>query len=167
MRPRTLCSLVLLPFLLLTGCDGKKPRKKSGTKPIQTRETIGKTTQEIRRLAPEMALGGKIAPKKITAKDYITLQADAYRTAVGNIAMSHVEHAINLYTAEHGDPPKTYEEFMSGVIKKGQPDGLWLPMLPFYREYAYDEVERKLVVVEYPAMKEQHQREQDERFGRR
>jgi len=32
-------------------------------------------------------------------------------------------------------------------------------MLPYYQEYAYDEKAKKLVVVEFPAKKEQRQKE--------
>jgi hypothetical protein len=137
------------------GCGDEPPKKKT----VQTRETIGKTTQEVRNLKPELAKGGTVTDGKIHATDYITLQADAYRTSVANIARMNVKHAIDLYEAEHGEKPKTYEEFMEVIIKKGQPDGIQLPMLPYYQEYGYDPDAKELVVIEYPdkkkAMEEQ------------
>ncbi|MCX7416621.1 MAG: hypothetical protein NTY25_09025, partial [Planctomycetia bacterium] len=52
-----------------------------------------------------------------------------------------------------------YEEFMSQIIGPGKPDGLQLPMLPYYQEYAYDPVAKTIVVVEFPAKKEQRKKE--------
>ena len=121
----------------------------------QSAATLGKKTQDVRNLKPELGQGGQVTDGKIHSTDYITLQADAYRTTVGNIAKMAVEHSIDLYEAEHGEKPKTYEEFMDVIIKKGKPDGLWLPMLPYYQEYGYDPDKKELVVIEYPAKKKQ------------
>jgi len=150
-------SLVLLT--LAAGCaddDSTKPK-------LKARATIGKTTQDVRNLKPELAQGGQTTDGKIHATDYITLQADAYRTSVGNIAKMNVKHAIDLYEASNGEKPKTYEEFMDLIIKKGKPDGIQLPMLPYYQEYGYDPDKKELVVIEYPekkkAMEEQTARE--------
>ena len=48
---------------------------------------------------------------------------------------------------------------MSQIIGPGKPDGLQLPMLPYYQEYAYDPVAKTIVVVEFPAKKEQRKKE--------
>lgn len=48
---------------------------------------------------------------------------------------------------------------MDLIIGKGKPDGLSLPMLPYYQEWAYDTGAKKLVVVEFPAKKEQRKQE--------
>jgi len=48
---------------------------------------------------------------------------------------------------------------MTRIIGKGGPDSIALPMLPYYQEWAYDVANRKLVVVEFPAKKEQRERE--------
>jgi hypothetical protein len=48
---------------------------------------------------------------------------------------------------------------MGRIIEKGKPDGIALPMLPYYQEYAYDPEAKGLVVIEFPAKKEQRQRE--------
>jgi hypothetical protein len=42
---------------------------------------------------------------------------------------------------------------MQNVIKKGQPDEIRLPQLPYYQEYSYDSQKHELVVLEYPARK--------------
>jgi len=148
---------------LAAGCDAQsKPKPK-----LQTRETIGKTTQEVRNLKPELEQGGQVTDGKIHATDYITLQADAYRTTVGNIAKMNVQHSIDLYEAEHGEKPKTYEEFMDQIIKKGKPDGIQLPMLPYYQEYGYDPDKKELVVIEYPEKKRAYEDQQDKALGRK
>jgi hypothetical protein len=48
---------------------------------------------------------------------------------------------------------------MEQIIGKGRPDGLQLPMLPYYQEYAYDPARKAVVVVEFPAKKEQRRKE--------
>jgi hypothetical protein len=147
---RTLMLPVGLTLLsLAAGCGDDTPPKPK----LQARDTLGKTTQEVRNLKPELAKGGQVTDGKIHSKDYISLQADAYRTTVGNIAKMAVKHSMDLYEAEHGEKPKTYEEFMELIIRKGKPDGLHLPMLPYYQEYGYDPDTRELVVIEYPAKK--------------
>jgi len=134
---------------LAVGCGDDTPPKPK----LQARDTLGKTTQDVRNLKPELAQGGQVTDGKIHATDYITIQADAYRTSVGNIAKMSVKHAIDLYEASNGEKPKTYEEFMEVIIKKGKPDGIQLPMLPYYQEYGYDPDKKELVVIEYPAKK--------------
>jgi hypothetical protein len=141
------CGPALL--MLSAGCGEDPPPKPK----IHARDTIGKWTQEVRNLKPELSQGGQVTDGKVHSTDYISLQADVYRTEVGNIAKMSVKHAIDLYEALNGEKPKTYEEFMDGIIKKGKPDGIRLPMLPYYQEYGYDPDKKELVVIEYPAKK--------------
>jgi hypothetical protein len=148
---------------LAAGCGAEEPAKPK----IKARDTLGKYTQDVRNLKPELAAGGRKTDGKIHAKDYLTLQADAYRTTVGNIGKMAVQHSIDLYEAEHGEKPKTYEEFMDVIIKKGKPDGLQLPMLPYYQEYGYDPDKRELVVIEYPAKKKAMEEQTDRELGRK
>jgi hypothetical protein len=150
-------------LVLAAGCGDDQPEKPK----LKARATIGKYTQEVRNLKPELAKGGETTDGKIHAKDYLTLQADAYRTTVGNIAKMAVKHSIDLYEAEHGEKPKTYEEFMEVIIKKGKPDGLQLPMLPYYQEYGYDPDTKELVVIEYPEKKKAMQDQDDRELGRK
>jgi len=156
---RTLVRAFGLALLTLAaGCGDTAPTKPK----IQGREILGKYTQEVRNLKPELAKGGRTTDGKIHATDYITLQADAYRTEVAKYAKMNVKHAIDLYEAEHGEKPKTYEEFMDVIIKKGKPDGIMLPMLPYYQEYGYDPDKQELVVIEYLAKK----KAMEEQIGR-
>ena len=153
--------LALLTFV--AGCGDEAPNKPK----LQARDTLGKYTQDVRNLKAELAAGGQTTDGKVHAKDYITLQADVYRTEVAKIAKMNVQHAIDLYEAEHGEKPKTYEEFMDVIIKKGKPDGIMLPMLPYYQEYGYDPDKKELVVIEYPAKKKAYQEQQDRKLGRK
>jgi hypothetical protein len=166
MMPRLRLTVAFaVPLVALApGCEEEAPKTKSK---VEMRETLRKYTQEVRNLKPELAQGGQVTDGKIHATDYITIQADAYRTSVANIAKMNVKHAIDLYEAEHGEKPKTYEEFMDVIIKKGKPDGIQLPMLPYYQEYGYDPDQRELVVIEYPAKKKEFDEEWDRRVGRK
>lgn len=162
--PRPL-ALALLPLTLsiVFGC-GDEPKAKPK---LETRETIGKTTQEVRNLKPELAKGGQLTDGKIHATDYITIQADAYRTSVAKIAKMKVKMDMDMYEALNGEKPKTYEEFMDLIIKKGKADGIQLPMLPYYQEYGYDPDLKELVVIEYPEKKKAMDDQSDKELGRK
>ena len=162
MTPRPPLALAfILSLALAVGC-GEAPKPK-----LKTRETIGKTTQEVRDLKTELAQGGQTTDGKIHATDYITIQADAYRTSVANIAKMKVKMDIDQYEAINGEKPKTYEEFMELIIKKGKPDGIMLPMLPYYQEYGYDADKKELVVIEYPEKKKAMEEQSDKELGRK
>jgi hypothetical protein len=164
MLPRLLFAAAFtLPVLALAvGCEESKPRVKA-----KTRETLGKTTQDIRDLKAELSKGGKTTDGKVHATDYITLQADVYRTEVAKIAQMKVKMDMDQYEALNGEKPKTYEEFMEVIIKKGKPDGVFLPMLPYYQEYGYDSDKKELVVIEYPEKKKAVDAEWDKDLGRK
>ena len=134
---------------------------------LKSRETVGKTTQEVRDLKPELARGGQVTDGTIHATDYITVQADAYRTSVAKIAKMKVQMDMDQYEALNGEKPKTYEEFMDVIIKKGKPDGIQLPMLPYYQEYGYDPDKKELVVIEYPEKKKAFEEQSDKQLGRK
>jgi len=126
--------------------------------PVKTRQTLGKTTQNVLELSKALDEGAVLAETSITS-DGLEIAAEAYRTQVGKVGAIAVEQRMQHYYAEHGEHPQTYDEFMARIIGKGGPDGLALPMLPYYQEWAYDVGNRKLVVVEFPAKKEQRERE--------
>ena len=63
-----------------------KPRPRRS--PQKGEFIVGKRTQEIKNAAPELKKGGaKVATTKITAKDPITLQGNAYVTIIGRISI--------------------------------------------------------------------------------
>ena len=72
-----------------------------------------------------------------------------------------VKIEMDVYEVQNGSKPKTYEEFMDQIIKKGKPDGIMLPMLPYYQEYGYDPDKQELVVIEYPAKKKAYEEQRD------
>jgi hypothetical protein len=86
---------------------------------------------------------------------------------VANLAKMKVKMDMDMYEAVNGEKPKTYEEFMEHIIKKGKPDGIQLPMLPYYQEYGYDPQKQELVVIEYPEKKKAMQEQTDRELGRK
>lgn len=148
-------------MVVVVGCapPAKKAAPTSTQQPVETRKTIGKTTQNVLPLADALQQGGQLAEMSITGGGLGAITSDAYRTSVGKMGIIAVEHQLQLVEAEHGPKPMSYDEFMAKVIGKGKPDGIQLPMLPYYQEWAYDPEAKKLVVVEFPQKKEQRQQE--------
>lgn len=181
-RPGMLPAALAVPALILAGCTEEKVTR-GGARPaadggaaaapaeeqVKTRETIGKKTQTVLKLADALAQGGEMASTTIPVADPLTQNAAAYRTTVGKIGAMSVEQAIQLRNAQSiADPkPLTYDEFMNEIIKPNQPDGISLAMLPYYQEYAWDEANQKLVVVEFPEKKRKFQEQQDKELGRK
>lgn len=157
----------VLGTLLFSACEEAKPAK-TGPK-VKARETINKKTQNVLILDEALKTGGVLAATNIEASDPLTQSAAAYRTTVGKIGAMAVEQAIQIRNAQNiADPkPLTYDEFMAEIIKKGQPDGIQLAMLPYYQEYAWDEANQKLVVVEFPKKKQEFEQQQREEIGGR
>jgi hypothetical protein len=124
----------------------KAPVRQSG--PI-----IGQRTTDIRNAANELQKGGaQVATTKITAKDYITLQGNAYVTIIGRTSILKIQQAMDLYHAENDRYPKDYDEFMTVII---QANNIALPQLPPYQKFGYDEKEHKLIILEYQDIKNQ------------
>jgi hypothetical protein len=159
-RPGPLC--LILAIVVASGC-GDEPKKK-----VKTRETLHKYTQNVLKLPDALQQGGVLASTTIPVADPLTQDAAAYRTTVAKIGGMAVEQAIQIRNAQSINDPKplSYEEFMAEIIKKDQPDGIQLAMLPYYQEYAWDEQSQKLVVVDFPAKKAAFQKQQDKELGR-
>lgn len=155
------CGRPLLPglfVLAMVGCEPAAGPPAPSKPPVETRKTLGKTTQNVLLLEKALAEGGVLAETSITSSG-LEMASDAYKTSVGKIAGMAVQQKLSLYQAEHGEVPESYDDFMAKIIEPGSPTGLQLPMLPYYQEYAYDPSEKKLVVVEFPAKKEQREKE--------
>lgn len=158
LRSKKICPwfVVAGASLLTVGCGVKEePPKKP---PIQTRATLRKTTQNVLELEKALADGGVPASMEI-AGEGLEVYSDAYRTSVGRMGVMAVDQKVQLYEAEFGKKPEDYAEFMTRIIGKDQPDGIQLPMLPYYQEWAYDPDKKTLVVIEFPAKKEQWEKE--------
>ena len=151
---------LLLVFLggalpLIGACE---PAAKKSEPVTQTRQTLRKTTQNVLELSDAIAQGGVRAEMSIQSQG-LEIAAEAYRTSVGKLSIIAVDQKMSFFNAEHDRMPKDYAEFMDKIIGKGKPDGILLPMLPYYQEYSYDPEAKHLVVIEVPAKKEQRQRE--------
>jgi hypothetical protein len=160
-----LAPLAAMVVFLAAGCEeernvGGKSQSQGPTQakakpaaPRQAEFIVGKRTQEIKNAAPELEKGGaKVATTKITAKDYITLQGNAYVTSVGKLSILSIQQAMDLYHAANDRYPKDYDEFMNEIIKA---NNIALPKLPYYQQYGYDEKEHKLLILEYQELKNQ------------
>jgi hypothetical protein len=157
-------TLALALLALAVGCEDEPSAKPK----LKTRETLNKTTQNVLDAKAELAKGAVLAATDIEVADPLTQSASAYRTIVGKGAKMRVQHDMDIYAALNNDEkPKTYEEFMEKIIKKGQADGIQLPMLPYYQEYGYDTDKKELVVLEYPAKKKAMQEQNDRELGRK
>jgi hypothetical protein len=167
---------VVLLFVVSTiGCFNKpNPSAQSGSSATSAssgvtaeeatpRETIGKTTQNVLSLDQALADGGVIASTKVEATNPLTQSADVYRTQVAKIGGMGVEHAIQLRNASSISDPKplTHAQFMQEIIQPGQPNGIQLPMLPYYQEYAWDEKAQKLIAVDFPARQAEREKQRD------
>ena len=152
---------------VVSGCADEPKAKATGQAKIKTRETMNKTTQEVLKLSDALAQGGVLAATNIEVADPLTQAASAKRTLTGKVGAMGVEHAIQIRNASSIQDPKplTYDEFMAEIIKKGQPDAMPLGMLPYYQEYAWDEANQKLVVVDFPAKKAQYEKQKAEELG--
>ena len=152
-----LVGLCLSGLIAAGGCADGTPAT-SGSGPIETRKTVGKTTQNVLELQQALAAGGVPADMSESSAG-LTVASDTYRISMGRMAVLSVEQKLKLYRAEHGSVPETYADFMEKIIAPGKPTGLSLPMLPYYQEYAYDPAQKCLVVIEFPAKKQQRERE--------
>lgn len=151
--------LLVLPLLLLAaGCEeernvGARPKGKGQAAPPKAEFIVGRRTQDIKNAKTEVQKGGaNVVTPKITAKDPITLQGNAYVSIIGQTSILSIQHAMDLYHATNDRYPKDYEEFMTEIVKA---NSIALPQLPFYQKYGYDEKEHKLVILEYPELKAQ------------
>jgi hypothetical protein len=117
----------------------------------QTGPIIGQRTAEIRDANAELRQGGaRPASPRIIAKDPITVTGNAYVSIVGRASVLKIQQAVDLYHAANDRYPKDLDEFMAEVIKA---NNIALPQLPTYQKYGYDSNEHKLIVLEYPDLK--------------
>jgi hypothetical protein len=103
---------------------------------------IGKKTDDIGKFDPNAKQ--EVSDSKVKADDPLLYGMQAYGPIVEKISKLNIDYAVRLYEAEHGNYPKNYDEFMSGVIKANH---IQLPVLPGGWKYAYDEKNHKLEVV--------------------
>ena len=149
-------AVVSLALVVTAGCE--EPRNVGDTSRPQGKKAaaedpliVGKTTQKIGRADdPALKKGAVVAPGQITARDYISIQGNAYVYAIDKTAQMKIDYAIRLFQAANDRYPADYNEFMKEII---QANGIALPKLPFYQEYVYDEKTHQLLIYEYPEKK--------------
>jgi hypothetical protein len=148
--------LLLAGAIVSVGCE-EEPRhaRSKSAAAVRPKEApgpiVGQRTQKVVEAAPALEKGNaKVASTKITAKDPITLQGNAYVSIIGRSSQLSIQQAIDLFRANNDRYPKDFDEFMAEIIKA---NNISLPKLPPYQEYAYDEKERKLIILEYPDRK--------------
>jgi hypothetical protein len=73
----------------------------------------------------------------------VTTPISVYFQAQERVIFLQVQQAIQLYEAEHGQKPKTEDEFMKQVIEANQ---IRLPQLPPGSKYKYDPQKGELLV---------------------
>lgn len=148
--------------VLISGCFSPKPPAENATvsaggevtaEEATPRETLNKKTQNVLKLDDALASGGVRDSGQVSSTNPLAQTADVYRTQVAKLGGMAVQQAIQLRNAQSIQDPKplTHAQFMADIIKPGQPDGIQLPMLPYYQEYAWDETAQELVAVNFPA----------------
>jgi len=163
-RPNRCLVIAALSTAFLSGCfntvtetnDTASPSDGVTAEEATPRETIGKKTQNVLDLQKALEDGAVLASTKIEATNPLGQSAAAYRTTVAKVGGMAVSQAIQIRNAQSINDPKplTYDEFMAEIIRKGESNGISLPMLPYYQEYAWDDDAQELVVVDFPARKE-------------
>lgn len=130
------------------------------TEDATPRETLDKKTQTVLDLKAAQASGGELASMEVGSTNPLMQSANVYRTSVAKVGGMAVQKAIEIRNAQSikDAKPLSHAEFMSAIIKPGQPDGIELPMLPYYQEYAWDEAAQELVVVNFPARVEEREK---------
>lgn len=157
-RILTLASVACL-VVAVTGCEGGKKTAQKKDPNAQPRDTKGKTTQKVYDLKEELAKGGVVSDGKVDVSTPGIGAAAAYAPIVGKLGVQKVDMDIQSYYILNEKYPANMQEFLDEIIKVDKPDGVQLPMLPYYQEYAYDVENHKMVVVEYPERKAARQRE--------
>lgn len=163
MELRTLSLLVALVALIGSGCQPSVELPQEPT-PTETAseldvddadEPATTATPEVESPPEEPSVVGIEdfeKGKRLRESKYQTSRALAVRfTAEQRYIMMNKDYALKLYQAEHGEFPKTHEEFMEKIIKSNQ---LQLPELEVGYEYLYkpeDPMNLYKVPVEQPA----------------
>ena len=132
---RYLAMLALVCSLIILGC--KEPAPPGGTAKADEGGEV-----EMERVKAQAGVGkqGQVIGKK---EGVLRTPVKALFTAKQKIAFMKVEHALNLYDAEHGYKPKTHEDFMSKIVEF---NNIELPELPEGQTYIWDPEAGELLV---------------------
>lgn len=168
MKDHPLALLTMTVMVMVSGCFTPVEPSATSTQDDVTaeaatpRKTIGKTTQNVLSLKAAVADGGVLAESTTGGGANPLMPAvGAYGKSVSKIATMQISQAIQLRNAQSIKRPQplTHPQFMDEILKPGQPDGIRLPMLPYYQEYAWDEPNQTLTVVNFPARQAERERQ--------
>jgi hypothetical protein len=101
------------------------------------------TDGESSRKVAEVGVGRK--SQQIEGGGYIPTVIRARFRAEERINLTNAQYALKLYKAQHGQGPKTHEEYMEKIIKANR---INLPELPAGQRYVYDPETEQLMVEE-------------------
>jgi hypothetical protein len=136
------------------GCEGPPPEggATSMSEMADGMEQKAASTTETTTAAPQPERSPVVEePQIVTAKtpkrgrtlhdqgSYLSAVGSARFRAEHQMILNQIHHALNLYQAEHGEFPKSHDEFMSRII---EPNFIELPELEAGYEYWYDASER-------------------------
>jgi hypothetical protein len=90
--------------------------------------------------------GVGVKGRSLQGGGYLSATFAARFQAEQKLIFGQIQHAMNLYEAEHGEKPKSHDEFMQKIIGFNQ---IQLPKLPDGDRYVYDPARGELMV-EHP-----------------
>ena len=118
---KSICRGNLGLALMVTSVGCLKPNDAGTTKPtVQTRKTIGKTTQNVLELKAARQAGGIPAAMAITSSG-IGVAADAYRTSIGKIAVLAVEQKMQMHRLNLANYLKTMQASWTTLLAPASP----------------------------------------------
>ena len=148
-----LISLLFIGTLLLGGCDSAQPRNKGkGEQPVvkndpppveappaQPEQQVpaqNENNMVLVNAAPGMSGKGNYGtPTGNNPMEIITVPISTMFKTKDRLVLMNIDHAMNLYRAEHGQIPASHVEFMENIIRANM---IQLPQLPAGQEYVYD-----------------------------
>jgi outer membrane murein-binding lipoprotein Lpp len=157
---RVACVVAIAVFSSFTGCGSSGDTGGGGSSMDQMASAVGAQNAALKkaeddRKAEEARKAAEAAKtplppqiETVTAnsmKKGKSLEGGGYLSAVTHsrffaehqLILDNIRHAMDLYNAEHGNYPKTQEEFMKQIIEPNEPSTK-LPELPEGWEYFYD-----------------------------
>lgn len=142
---RRACCVAILACAVC-GCDlFKEPKKKVADAPVVQQEAAPPQMEQVKADVGVGQKGSKIRGEGMN--QMIAGPAIAYFNAKEKVVFQiQVPHALNLYWGEHGEYPKSHDEFMEKVINFNM---IQLPALKEGARYVYD-VESHTLMVERP-----------------
>ena len=142
-----LLTLFVFVLPLVIGCDAAKPKKPQPKIPVVEAPQpvpVEEKEPETVRVKADVGMtekgqyndGGGEKPM-----DIILVPVSQMFQVRERVALQEIQHAENLYKAEHEKLPDTHEAYMRDVLQ-----GMTLPKLPDGHQFVYDPKEQQLMV---------------------